>query len=99
MCETAAGIFVWPAWGLDDTIKGDMFKHKNFSHDRVPISSHNVQDTCMLERDGASLTARFSGGPAAVTLGIHVIARRGRQLQPVLGKAQAPNPQNDERRP
>ena len=31
--EAAAGIFVWPAWGLYDTIKGDMFKHNNFSHD------------------------------------------------------------------
>jgi hypothetical protein len=30
--EAAAGIFVWPAWGLYDTIKGDMFKHNNFSH-------------------------------------------------------------------
>jgi hypothetical protein len=28
----AAGIFVWPAWSLYDTIKGDMFKHNNFSH-------------------------------------------------------------------
>ena len=31
--EAAAGIFVWPAWGLDDAIEGDMFKHHYFSHD------------------------------------------------------------------
>jgi hypothetical protein len=28
-----SGIFVWPAWGLYDTIKGDMVKHNDFSHD------------------------------------------------------------------
>jgi hypothetical protein len=37
--EAAAGIFLWSAWGLYDTIKGDMFKHNNFSHDRVPPTS------------------------------------------------------------
>jgi hypothetical protein len=26
-------IFVWPVGGPDDTIKGGMFKHDNFSHD------------------------------------------------------------------
>ncbi len=31
--EAAAGIFVWPAWGLYDTVQGDMFKRYNFSHD------------------------------------------------------------------
>jgi hypothetical protein len=31
--EAATGIFLWPAWGLYDTIKGDKFKHINFSHD------------------------------------------------------------------
>jgi hypothetical protein len=36
MCETAAGIFVWSAWGLYNTIKRDMFKHNDFSHDWVP---------------------------------------------------------------
>jgi hypothetical protein len=35
--EAAAGIFVWSAWGLYDTIKGDMFKHNNFSHDNSPL--------------------------------------------------------------
>ena len=35
--EAAAGIFVWPAWGLYDTIKGDMFKHNNFSHGNSPL--------------------------------------------------------------
>jgi hypothetical protein len=45
-----------------------------------------------------SLTVRFSCGPASVTLAAHVSARRGRQLQPVLGQAQAPDLQNDERR-
>jgi hypothetical protein len=34
--EAAAGIFVRPAWGLYDTIQGDMFKHNYFSHDLVP---------------------------------------------------------------
>ena len=47
---------------------------------------------------GKQLTARFSCGPASVTLAAHVSARRGRQLQPVLGQAQAPDLQNDERR-
>ncbi len=28
--QAAAGIFVWSAGGLDDTIQGDMFKHHNF---------------------------------------------------------------------
>jgi hypothetical protein len=32
------GIFFWPAWGLYDPIKGDKFKHINFSHDGVPSS-------------------------------------------------------------
>jgi hypothetical protein len=31
--EAATGIFLWPAWGLYDTIKGDKFKHIDFSHD------------------------------------------------------------------
>jgi hypothetical protein len=31
--NAAADNFVWPAWGLDDTTKGDMFKHSNFSRD------------------------------------------------------------------
>jgi hypothetical protein len=31
--EAATGIFPWPAWGLYDTIKGDKFKHIDFSHD------------------------------------------------------------------
>ena len=31
--EAATGIFLWPAWGLFATIKGDKFKHINFSHD------------------------------------------------------------------
>src|SRR5215212_3437435 len=30
--EAAAGIFFRPAWGLYDTINGDMFKHNKFSH-------------------------------------------------------------------
>jgi hypothetical protein len=25
-------VLLWPAWGLDDAVKGDMFKHNNFSH-------------------------------------------------------------------
>jgi hypothetical protein len=33
----------------------------------------------------AGLTIRFSCGPASVTLAAHVLARRGRQLEPVLG--------------
>src|ERR1043166_5946620 len=37
--EASAGIFLWPAGGLDDTIKGDKFKHVNFSHDRVSFES------------------------------------------------------------
>jgi hypothetical protein len=31
--EAATGIFLWPAWGLYDSIKGDKFKRINFSHD------------------------------------------------------------------
>lgn len=31
--EAATGIFLWPAWGLYDTIKEDQFKHINSSHD------------------------------------------------------------------
>jgi hypothetical protein len=31
--EAAIGIFLWSAWGLYDTIKGDKFNHINFSHD------------------------------------------------------------------
>ena len=31
--EPAAGIFPRPAWGLYDTLKGDKFKHIDFSHD------------------------------------------------------------------
>jgi hypothetical protein len=31
--EAVARIFVQPARGLYDTIKGDMLKHDNFSHD------------------------------------------------------------------
>ena len=31
--QAATGIFLWPAWGLYDSIKGDKFKHINFSHD------------------------------------------------------------------
>jgi len=31
--EAAAGVFLWPAWGLYDSIKGDKFKHIHFSHD------------------------------------------------------------------
>jgi len=34
ICEAAAGIFVWPAWGLYDTIKGDVFKNSDFSQYR-----------------------------------------------------------------
>jgi hypothetical protein len=30
--EAATGIFLWAAWGLYDTIKGDKFKHIYFSH-------------------------------------------------------------------
>src|SRR5271154_4966119 len=30
--EAAAGVFFWPAWALYDSIKGDKFKHINFSH-------------------------------------------------------------------
>jgi hypothetical protein len=37
-------------------------------------------------------TARFSCGPTSVTLGIHISARRGRQLQPVLGNGQGHPP-------
>jgi hypothetical protein len=33
MRKVATGIFVWPAWGLDNAIKGDMLKHNDFSHD------------------------------------------------------------------
>jgi hypothetical protein len=33
MRKAAAGIFVWPAWGLDDAIQGDMFEDDNFPHD------------------------------------------------------------------
>jgi hypothetical protein len=44
-------------------------------------------------------TVRFSCGPASVTFAFHVSARRGRQLQPVLGPTQAPDPPNHERRP
>jgi hypothetical protein len=28
--EAATGIFLWPAWRLYDSIKGDKFKHINF---------------------------------------------------------------------
>ena len=31
--EAATGIFLWLAWGLYDAIKGDKFKHIDFSHD------------------------------------------------------------------
>jgi hypothetical protein len=31
--EAATGIFLWPAWGWYHTIKGDKFKHIDFSHD------------------------------------------------------------------
>jgi hypothetical protein len=30
--EAATGIFLWPAWSLYDSIKGDEFKHIDFSH-------------------------------------------------------------------
>jgi len=33
MREATAGIFLWPARGLDDAIQRDMFKHNNFSQD------------------------------------------------------------------
>jgi len=33
MREAAAGIFLWAAWGLHNTIKGNKFKHIHFSHD------------------------------------------------------------------
>jgi len=47
----------------------------------------------------AGLTARFSCGPASVTFAAHVLARRGRQLQPVLGKAQDHSTANEARHP
>jgi hypothetical protein len=37
MREAATGILLWPAWGLYDSIKGDKFKHIDFSHDCVPF--------------------------------------------------------------
>ena len=42
--ETATGIFLWPAWGLYDTIKGDEFKHIDFSHDCCSVhdSTHSI---------------------------------------------------------
>ena len=33
MGEAATGIFLWATWGLDNSIKGDKFKHIGFSHD------------------------------------------------------------------
>jgi hypothetical protein len=35
MRKAAAGIFFRPAWGLDHTIEGDVFKHNNFSHSLI----------------------------------------------------------------
>jgi hypothetical protein len=40
--EAATGIFLWPAWGLYDSIKGDKFKHIEFSHDRVSFESYPI---------------------------------------------------------
>src|SRR5258708_102847 len=40
--EAATGIFLWPASGLYDTIKGDEFKDNHFSHDRVPPTSGDL---------------------------------------------------------
>jgi hypothetical protein len=40
--EAATGIFLWPAWGLYDAIKGDKFKHINFSHDCVSFESYLI---------------------------------------------------------
>jgi hypothetical protein len=31
--EAATGIFLWPAWGLYHTIKGDKFKRIDFFND------------------------------------------------------------------
>src|SRR5260221_14372519 len=40
--EATTGIFLWPASGLYDTIKGDEFEYNNFSHDRVPPTSGDL---------------------------------------------------------
>jgi hypothetical protein len=40
--EAAVGILLWPSWGLYDSIKGDKFKHIDFSQDRVPFESSSV---------------------------------------------------------
>jgi hypothetical protein len=31
--ETATGIFLWAAWSLYDAVKGNEFKHIEFSHE------------------------------------------------------------------
>jgi hypothetical protein len=48
MREAATGIFLWTAWGLYDTIKGDMFKDNNFSHDWVPPTS-GLRSGCLVQ--------------------------------------------------
>src|SRR5262245_22590981 len=36
--------FLWPAWGLDDPIEGDVFDGNHFSHVRVPPLSGDGQE-------------------------------------------------------
>ena len=46
--EAATGIFLWPASGLYDTIKGDEFECNNFSHDWVPPTS-GLRSACLVQ--------------------------------------------------
>src|SRR5580693_6251743 len=40
--EAAAGVFLGTAGSLNDSIKGDKFKHIDFSHDRVPFAFYLI---------------------------------------------------------
>ena len=69
--EAATGIFLWPASGLDDAIKGDEFEYNNFSHDRVPPPAGDLdakKDSVALyrivewpNRNSTKLSEKFSG--------------------------------------
>src|SRR5215212_1487881 len=86
MCEAAAGIFVWPAWGLYDAIQGDMFKHNHFSHGNSPLRGYRAD--ILLRQDGK----KRNSGPARashLSAALHSLARLRRDAAP-LGTAQVP---------
>jgi hypothetical protein len=46
---------------LYDTIQGDMFKHNNFSHDRVPFLHKNLKSSHRTLLDGTRTSTEKRG--------------------------------------